>query len=145
MITIAKSADDMISGMTPVLRAGRFVFVSVADPALAERIAGSALATFREDEGLSLILDADSTAAAGFDVSTVMRCITLQVYSSLEGVGLTAAVASALAAEGIACNMVAAIHHDHVLVPEAQADAALAILQALQESAGGEQRQPQSL
>jgi uncharacterized protein len=61
----------------------------------------------------------------------VMRQITLTVHSALDGVGLTAAVASALAAEGIACNMVAARHHDHVFVPEAQAQRALAVLERL--------------
>ena len=64
-----------------------------------------------------------------------MRCITLQVHSALDGVGLTAAVAGALAAQGIACNMVAAYHHDHAFVPEAQAEAALAVLLALQAGA----------
>jgi uncharacterized protein len=64
-----------------------------------------------------------------------MHCITLNVYSALDGVGLTAAVAGALAAEGIACNMIAACHHDHVLVP-ADSGRAMAVLLALQHAAG---------
>jgi hypothetical protein len=64
-----------------------------------------------------------------------MRCITLNVYSSLERVGLTAAVAQALADESIACNMVAAYHHDHAFVPASDADRAMAVLTALQSSA----------
>jgi hypothetical protein len=60
-----------------------------------------------------------------------MACLTLTVHSALDGVGLTAAVASALADEGIPCNMVAAFHHDHVFVPEERAEEALAILRAL--------------
>jgi hypothetical protein len=48
-----------------------------------------------------------------------MACLTLRVHSALDGVGLTAAVASALAEIGIPCNMVAAFHHDHAFVPEA--------------------------
>ena len=61
--------------------------------------------------------------------------ITLQVYSDLEGVGLTAAVATALAEEGIPCNVVAALHHDHLFVPETQGQRALACLQALSRAA----------
>ena len=50
-------------------------------------------------------------------------------------VGLTAAVAVALADAGIACNVVAAVHHDHLFVPVESADAALAALRALQPDA----------
>ena len=64
-----------------------------------------------------------------------MALITLNVYSALDGVGLTAAVATALARAGIACNMVAALNHDHVFVPIERAQEALAVLLALQASA----------
>jgi hypothetical protein len=64
-----------------------------------------------------------------------MRCITLNVYSALDGVGLTAAVARALADLGIACNMVAGFHHDHAFVPATRADDALQGLLALQAAA----------
>ena len=43
--------------------------------------------------------------------------ITLGVESPLTAVGLTAAVSTALAEAGIACNVVAAMRHDHVFVP----------------------------
>ena len=46
-----------------------------------------------------------------------MARITLTGHSALDGVGLTAAVASALADAEIPCNMVAAFHHDHAFVP----------------------------
>jgi hypothetical protein len=64
--------------------------------------------------------------------------ITLQVYSDLEGVGLTAAVATALAEAGIPCNVVAALHHDHLFVPETQGAAALRCLAALARAAKDE-------
>jgi SAM-dependent methyltransferase len=59
-----------------------------------------------------------------------MACLTLTVPSALDGVGLTAAVAAALAARGIPANVVAALRHDHVFVPEAMAGAALDALHA---------------
>jgi len=65
-----------------------------------------------------------------------MRQITLNVFSSLDGVGLTAAVAMALAEVGIPCNMVAANHHDHVFVPSDRAEEAMACLLGLQRSQG---------
>ncbi len=90
---------------------------------------------FREAEGVSLILERDAAQAAGLPVEGPMALITLNVYSALDGVGLTAAVATALAKAEIACNMVAALNHDHVFVPADRADEAVAILLDLQASA----------
>lgn len=121
--------QEMIAGMSPDLRPGAFVFVTDADEAMIPR----AIAMFREAEGLSLVLSAEDAPGAG----PRMRLITLQVNSSLEGVGLTAAVSSALADKGIPANVVAAFMHDHIFVPEAQAETALAVLLALVRRAGG--------
>ena len=130
MAGIVTEGAAMVAGMDPVLMPGTFCFCTV-DGAAPE----GALCTFREEEGLSVLLAVEQAAALGLAVVSPMRQITLKVYSSLEGVGLTAAVASALAAHGIACNMVAARLHDHVFVPSAQADEALAVLRALQAEA----------
>ena len=56
--------------------------------------------------------------------------LTLTVQSSLEAVGLTAAISERLARENIACNMLAGYHHDHVLVPVERVDDAIAALTA---------------
>jgi hypothetical protein len=61
-----------------------------------------------------------------------MSRIVLEVHSALDGTGLTAAVSRALEWAGIACNMVAAYHHDHVFVPQGDADRALGVLKRLQ-------------
>ncbi len=133
MPQIARTTHDMIAQMDPRLRAGTCVFATLEAPA--PELAAQAIATFAEDEGLSLILPLDAAARAGLDTSQPMRCITLHVHSALDGVGLTAAVAGVLADHGIACNMVAAFHHDHAFVPAADADSALSLLRALQAGA----------
>jgi hypothetical protein len=69
------------------------------------------------------------------NVDHPMRCITLNVFSSLEGVGLTAAVSTALGDNGIPCNMVAAFHHDHVFLPSEMCGQAMEILLSLQNQA----------
>ncbi|WP_395827149.1 ACT domain-containing protein [Elstera sp.] len=132
---VKRGTQEMIAGMTPVLRDGAFVFCSTADPDVLADLLPSALATFREDEGTSLILPLARAQEMGFETGLPMRCISLHVYSALDGVGLTAAVASALSREAIPCNMVAAHYHDHVFVPADQADLALAVLHALQQNA----------
>ncbi|MDG4647694.1 ACT domain-containing protein [Roseibacterium sp. SDUM158017] len=120
----------MIRGMAPVRRAGAYVFCTVPR-AQAAAAADAAIATFAEDEGLSVILPRERAEALGQDAALPMACITLSVHSALDGVGLTAAVAGALADAGIPCNMVAAFHHDHAFVPEARAEEALSLLKAL--------------
>ncbi len=115
----------MIAGMAPQLQPGTFVFCTGAPP-----VHPSAIATVREAEGLSQVLPLHAAQALGLDTSLPMAQITLTVLSALDGVGLTAAVAAALADADIPCNMVAGYHHDHLFVPEALADAALAALRA---------------
>lgn len=132
MTQIVRDTRAMLAGMTPVLREGRFVFCATDDVQLAARARDSALMWFREDEGLAMVLEAGNAASLGFDCGLAMRRIVLEVFSALDGVGLTAAVASALAREGIPCNAVSAYHHDNVFVPERLADNALLVLQRLQ-------------
>ncbi|MGX9351914.1 ACT domain-containing protein [Shimia sp. W99] len=131
----AHTAHEMISGMSPEPMDGTYVFVTTTDTELATVLTENALALYRETEGISLIIPVSVAAEAGFAVDQPMRCITLNVYSALDGVGLTAAVATELAAVGIPCNMVAAYNHDHVFVPETLLERALASLQVLQSRA----------
>ncbi len=128
--------DAMIAGMAPQLLPGGFVFCTVSHdtPDRVATLRKAALATFAEKEGLSLVLPEAFAVANDIPTDQTMRCITLEVQSSLEGVGLTAAVATALAEAGIACNMIAAFHHDHVFVPAASADKAMTCLTTLQDT-----------
>ena len=116
----------MLAGMAPLLHPEpwRFVLVQSEAPADAPR---DAFALIREDEGTTAIVPGAAEGAA-------FARITLQVHSALEGVGLTAAVSGALAEVGIACNVVAGFHHDHLFVPWERREEALAILQRLARS-----------
>ena len=88
-----RDTEAMISGMAPVLDDVLCHFCVIEDEALTAQ----ALAMFREDVGLSLILSEDVAASHGLITDLPMRRITLTVHSALDGVGLTAAVAQALA------------------------------------------------
>jgi hypothetical protein len=137
MPEVLRTARGMIANMAPLLREGEFVFVTTPDIELCMALASKAMAIYREDEGTSLILPTAIARDAGFDTENPMRCITLKVYSALDGVGLTSAVSGALAERQIPCNMVAAYHHDHVFVPSHLAEEAVGILGALQNRADG--------
>jgi len=123
-VTIIRDGAEMVQKMRPERVDGRFVFQAISADDIARRMP-EIRGLFVEAEGLSAIV-----SAADGDAD-IMAQITLQVHSALDGVGLTAAVSGALAEAGIACNMVAALHHDHAFVPEADADRALDILRAL--------------
>lgn len=123
-----RDTRSMIAGMDAHLRPGNFAFVPWAND---KPWPDGTLASCIEDEGLSLVVPIEAAP----DDSISMRCITLRVHSSLEGVGLTAAVASALADHDIAANVVAGFHHDHVFVPSRDAKAAVDILGRLQKGA----------
>jgi uncharacterized protein len=90
-----------------------------------------AFATVAEDEGLTVIARLADLEAAGLAVQGPMARITLSVHSALEAVGLTAAVSTALAEAGISANMIAGFHHDHIFLPAADADRAMAVLHGL--------------
>ena len=122
----------LLAGLAPGLDPDPWVFVTHPAP-LPPQVAP--LMTFREEEGLTAILSPGDARALGLPEQPVFRHITLRVHSSLEAVGLTAAVAAALTAAGISANVVAAFHHDHVFVPAGRAEAALACLRALQATA----------
>jgi len=124
--------SELIAHLEPVLGEGEFVFVTVEGAHYGVHANLEPLGAFEEGEGLTLILERSRAESAGLAFEGVMRCITLSVTSSLEAVGLTAAVASALAEASISANVVAAFHHDHVFVPASQATRALDVLRGLQ-------------
>ncbi|MEO0379301.1 MAG: ACT domain-containing protein [Pseudomonadota bacterium] len=130
-----KDTTEMIAGMTPALMPGRWVYCCETDPGRVARLAVNALAIIHEAEGITLILPQDIASAEGHDASLAMRQITLNVFSDLEGVGLTAAVAQALTDIDVSCNVVAGFHHDHVFVPVGAAQRAVETLRALQKAA----------
>jgi hypothetical protein len=131
MTGAVRDAGSMIAQMGPRLDERRWCFVPVT-PDRAPELLGAALGTFREDEGVSAIVPAQLAP----DGTPVFARIVLEVLSDLEGIGLTAAVASALAEAGIACNVVAALNHDHIFVPADRAEEALVLLERLAAAQG---------
>lgn len=106
----------LLSSMNPVLHDGEYLFCTV--PKGAGLPPGlNPVVTVAEAEGLTVVLPSTEVAAAG--LTGTFRCswITLTVTSALAAVGLTAAVTTALSRDGIACNVVAGFHHDHLFVP----------------------------
>lgn len=120
----------LLRSLNPQLHPDDYVFCSVPfgqEVGLTE----DAWAMIRESEGVTLILTRTAADHNRLPHEALFRRITLNVHSSLEAVGLTAAVSTRLAEWEISANVVAGFYHDHIFVPSADADRALAALEAL--------------
>ena len=86
---------------------------------------------FKEEEGYTFILTKQSADELGLQYSFIAAWITLNVHSSLEAVGLTAAFSKVISDNGISCNVVAAFYHDHIFVNSQDVGKAMKVLQSL--------------
>jgi uncharacterized protein len=127
--------QGMLRGLEPTLDETPYVFASTPDRSGLETLSGFARGLFRRRRRPAFILPSEVARAHGLPAEPRLCRIVLKAHSSLEGVGLTARVSSALASAGVACNIVAALHHDHLFVPEGAATHALGILRSLQRQA----------
>lgn len=125
--------ETMLRDLTVTVRPGRFTVAQTEGPIA---IGPGVEAVLREEEGTTVVATVEAAAREGWDVGFEAAWLTLDVHSALEAVGLTAAVATALAAEAIPCNVLAGYHHDHLLVPVERADDAVACLARLRGPAG---------
>ena len=91
----------------------------------------SPLASFREVEGLTLVITKKAAIAHKLPFDSVFKGITLTIHSSLEAVGLTAVVSTKLAEKGISANVIAAYYHDHIFVQAEKAELAMNALAEL--------------
>jgi len=121
----------LLAQLNPRLLAGDFVFCTIQKAQYGDSADLQPIASYQEEEGLSLLLAMGAADVAGLAYESVFSCISLMVHSSLDAVGLTAAVSGRLAAHGISANMIAAYYHDHVYVPKDKAQLALQVLAEL--------------
>ena len=82
----------LLAEMAPTLQDGRFVFVTLENGRYGDYPYLSPIASFSEPEGLTLVIPQTAADQAGLVYDATFNCITLLVHSSLEAVGLTAAV-----------------------------------------------------
>lgn len=132
--------EVLLKSMSPQIIEGNYVFCTVKGP-LSEYWHLDPIATFREQEGLTLVLLEQQAKAAQLQFDSVFSLITLTVHSSLEAVGLTAAFATKLASHGISANVIAGYYHDHIFVQSTLAEKALQALQEFTQQTDNENAQ----
>jgi hypothetical protein len=118
--------DVMLASLAVQRRPGIFTYIAVEVPT--PGLLAAAHAVVKEGPLTTIVLPVQSAERAGQLVTIELAWLTLTVQSSLEAVGLTAAVSARLAAIDIACNVLAGYHHDHLLVPVDRVDDAIAAL-----------------
>lgn len=117
----------MLATLDVERRDGTFAFVTGDHPEFTD----IAAARIEETEGTTWVVPTEAASAAGIEIDFEAAWLTLKVHSALEAVGLTAAFSKALGEVDIPCNVLAGFHHDHLLVPAARADDAVAALRSL--------------
>ena len=124
--------ETLLQTMQPFLSPEEYVFCSVELEL--KNIDLNPIGTFREQEGLTLILTKKEADNYQLDYLAVFNMITLEVHSSLEAVGFIAAIASLLAKHNISVNPVSGYYHDHLFIPVARSQKAMSLLQELARS-----------
>ncbi len=120
----------LLANLSPRLDNREYVFCTFKDSAYGDYVELKPIASFLEAEGLTLIIARDSADNRGISYQGIFKRITLNIYSSLDAVGLTAAVSTLLAEQGISANMIAGYFHDHIFVNSDAAEKALTLLQS---------------
>ncbi len=124
---MAAPGETDLSAMLATLgvqrRPGVFAYIAVNVPT--PGLIASAHAMVKEGRLTTIVLPVDAAERAGQSTDAQFAWLTLTVQSSLDAVGLTAAVSARLAAAGIPCNVLAGYHHDHLLVPVDRVDHAI--------------------
>ena len=121
--------NNLLKAISPRRNDGEYVFCTIVESISIDQ--NEIIGTFKEKEGLTIILAKEIADKYNLNYSYISSWITLTVHSSLEAVGLTAAFSSALAKEGISCNVVAAYYHDHIFVAQQDAEKAMIVLSKL--------------
>lgn len=114
---------QLLRNMKPELNPGEYVYCLINSKAQAAAL--DPLCYFIEKEFVTVILPKEKADSMNIPYTATYAWITLTVHSSLEAVGLTAAVSKALAEVNISCNVVAAFYHDHIFVSAKDAKSTL--------------------
>ncbi|KIV84993.1 hypothetical protein PV11_00734 [Exophiala sideris] len=132
------SLQNLLSTLTVIIHPATYVFLTLTDSQDVTSLHipfHDIIMSFREAEGVTLILPLHIAETEVLDYEYRCRMITCNVHSSLEAVGFMAHIATKLAEKGISVNPVSGYYHDHLFVPEDKAEQATEILEGIREQA----------
>ena len=106
--------EKLISNMEPILHKDEYIFTTVPNTDKIPR--EIVVCELKEKEGITVVLTKKDADTIGITYQYTFSWITLNIHSSLNAVGLTAAFSTALGNNNISCNVIAGYYHDHIFV-----------------------------
>jgi len=126
-----KDLETLLRSMRPKLSESEFVFCNISPDKLSA-LKMEPLFVFKEEEGVTIIIEKCHADSESLDYDDVWSWIALTIHSSLSAVGFLAAITGKLAENCISVNVVSAYFHDHLFIPQIKARLAMQVLNDLQ-------------
>ena len=104
----------LINNMKPVLHPDEYVFCCI--PNLDMIDINNIIQMFREIEGITIIVTKAYADDLSLPYTFISSWITLNIHSSLDAIGFTAAFTKVLTQSHISCNVIAGYYHDHIFI-----------------------------
>ena len=118
--------SKILKTLSPELNPGEYIFHCTNDPNQFDQ--KDIIGLFKEKEGVTVIISKELADQKKIPYKFIASWITLNVHSSLDAVGLTAAFSDALTKENISANVVAGYYHDHIFVAKKDEGKAMKVL-----------------
>jgi Uncharacterized protein conserved in bacteria len=126
-----ENLSNLLNNLQPNLLNEDYVFITLEDYSFDFFNLLHPIATFKEEEGLTLVISEERAKRENFKYNSVFKCISLGAHSSLNSVGLIATISTLLSEKGISCNVFSGYFHDHLFVQKSLSKEALELLQSI--------------
>ena len=126
-----ENLSNLLNNLQPNLLNEDYVFITLEDYFFDFSNLLHPIATFKEEEGLTLVISEERAKRENFEYNSVFKCISLGVHSSLNSVGLIATISTLLSEKGISCNVFSGYFHDHLFVQKSLSKKALELLKSI--------------
>ena len=126
-----ENLSNLLNNLQPNLLNEDYVFITLEDYSFDFSNLLYPIATFKEEEGLTLVISEERAKRENFEYNSVFKCISLGVHSSLNSVGLIATISTLLSEKGISCNVFSGYFHDHLFVQKSLSKEALELLKSI--------------
>ena len=126
-----ENLSNQLNNLQPNLLNEDYVFITLEDYSFDFSNLLNPIATFKEEEGLTLVISEERAKRENFEYNSVFKCISLGAHSSRNSVGLIATISTLLSEKGISCNVFSGYFHDHLFVQKSLSKEALELLKSI--------------